>query len=178
MKKHDCYFEWMLRKVEMVKQGKGYRTLLTYLHDTEFRYSIPADENRAEDGIDLRYRFALEQGHKMPFAEAPQEAERPCSVLEMMVALAIRCEEHIMHDPAIGVRTSQWFWGMIANLGLNSMADDRFDEAFVDKRLSMFLDRAYEKNGEGGLFTVADCRFDLRKVEIWYQMCWYLDSIL
>lgn len=171
MIEHDCYFEWMLRKVGMDEQGKGYRKLLAHLHGTEFRYSIPTDENRAGDGVDLRYRFLLECGHE-------QESDEPCSVLEMMVALAIRCEEHIMHDPAIGSRTSQWFWGMIANLGLDSMSDDGYDERFVDERLSMLLDRTYKRNGEGGLFTVKDCRFDLRKVEIWYQMCWYLDSIL
>lgn len=171
MRKHDCYFEWMLRKVEI---GSEYQMLLAQLYDTDFRYSIPTDENRAKDGIDLRYRFALERGLELPF----RVEDTPCSVLEMMVALALRCEEHIMHDPDCGIRTAQWFWGMITNLDLDSMANDNFDEKFVDKRLSMLLDRTYKRNGEGGLFTVKDCRFDLRKVEIWYQMCWYLDGIL
>lgn len=178
MRRHDCYFEWMLRKIEIDNPVDEYRMLLARLHDTDFQYLIPTDENRAEDGIDLRHRFALEHGRGRPFREEPQDAGAPCSVLEMMVALAIRCEEHIMHDPAIGTRTSQWFWGMVKNLGLDSMTDDNFDERFVDKRIAMLLDRTYKKNGEGGLFTVKDCRFDLRKVEIWYQMCWYLDSIL
>ena len=35
---------------------------------------------------------------------------KTCSVLEMMIALAIRCEEHIMDDPDVGNRTGQWFW--------------------------------------------------------------------
>lgn len=43
---------------------------------------------------------------------------RPCSVLEMIIALAIRLEEHIMDDPDIGNRTGQWFWDMIVSLGL------------------------------------------------------------
>ena len=47
------------------------------------------------------------------------------------------------------------------------------DEDDVIKR---FLDRDYEPNGKGGLFTIKNCRQDLRKVEIWYQLCWYLDS--
>lgn len=40
--------------------------------------------------------------------------------LEMIIALAIRLEEHIMDDPDIGNRTGQWFWDMIVSLGLGS----------------------------------------------------------
>ena len=102
----------------------------------------------------------------------------PCSVLEMMIALAIRCEENIMDDPNIGDRTSQWFWGMVVNLGLGSMVDCRFDKQFVDETIRIFLNRKYAPNGNGGLFTIRDCDKDLRKVEIWHQLCWYLDKIV
>lgn len=143
------------------------------LHDTRFVYSIPRDENRARDGIDLRYRFALL--HDTP--SLVQYLEGPCSVLEMMIALAIRCEENIMDDPKVGDRTGQWFWGMIVNLGLGAMTDNRFDRQFVDEVVQRFLDRDYEPNGKGGLFTVRNCKYDLRTVEIWYQLNYYLDTI-
>ena len=39
-----------------------------------------------------------------------------CSVLEMMVALAICCEETYMDNPNIGNRTGQWFWNMVKNI--------------------------------------------------------------
>jgi hypothetical protein len=100
----------------------------------------------------------------------------PCSVLEMMIALAVRCEEHIMDDPNIGNRTGQWFWGMIVNLGLGAVTDERYDARLVDERIGRFLNRDYEPNGRGGLFTVRNCKYDLRDVEIWYQLCWYLDD--
>ena len=102
----------------------------------------------------------------------------PCSVLEMMVALAIRCEETIMDNPAYGDRTAQWFWGMIRTLGLYSMTDDRFDQEYVDMVIDRFLNRDYEPNGEGGLFKINNCKYDLRKIEIWYQLCWYLDRFV
>lgn len=143
----------------------SFRKLLIYLHQTEFRYSIRKDGNRAEDGIDLRGRYG-------------EITDDPCSVLEMMVALAIRCEEEIMDDPKFGNRTGQWFWGMINNLGLGSMSDDRFDRKYVDEVITRFLDRDYEPDGKGGLFTVKDCEYDLRDYEIWYQLCWYLDNIV
>jgi hypothetical protein len=101
----------------------------------------------------------------------------PCSVFEMMIALAIRCEENIMDDPSKGDRTGQWFWGMITNLGLGSMMDHRFNKIFVDDTIKRFLDRDYEPDGKGGLFRIRNTNKDLRTVEIWYQLCWYLDTI-
>ena len=38
----------------------SYRKLLEYLHTIEFTYILVMDSNRAEDGTDLRYRFAYE----------------------------------------------------------------------------------------------------------------------
>lgn len=170
------YFEWIFDLVcgKRYSKNVSYRKLLMHMHNTEFIYFIPKDANRAEDGIDLRYRFTLVVDNN----NALEYLDGPCSVLEMMVALAIRCEENIMDDPNVGDRTSQWFWGMVVNLGLGSMTDDIFDRRIVDDILDRFLNREYEPNGEGGLFTIKDCEKDLRKFEIWYQLCWYLDSIV
>ena len=164
------YFEWMYDLVGGMRGSAytSYRKLLMLLHNTEFVYSIPMDENRAEDGIDLRHRFSFTNSYLL---------DKPCSVLEMMVALSIRCEESIMDDTTMGDRTSQWFWGMIKNLGLNSMTDANFDKKYVENQVRAFLNRDYESDGRGGLFRVKDCEVDLRDVEIWYQLCWYLDSI-
>lgn len=169
------YFEWMVDLMcgERFHNEISYRKLLTHLHDTKFVYLIPKDRNRAEDGMNLRDRYAfLYDREDLPFY-----IDGPCSVLEMMVALAIRCEENIMDDPIIGDRTAQWFWGMVVNLGLGSMVDERYDEQYVTDCLTRFLNREYEPNGKGGLFTVRHCKRDLRNVEIWYQLCWYLDGI-
>ena len=61
---------------------------------------------------------------------------RPCSVLEMMIALSMRCEEQIMDDPDIGNRTGQWFWDMIDNLGLGEHERLKFDGRYVDEGAS------------------------------------------
>lgn len=168
------YFEWMFRLM-CGRRRRGYRQLLSLLHEIEFIYSIPLDENRAADGENLRYRFTYDKNYNRHILDS---ITGPCSVLEMMVALSVRCEEQIMDDPDIGNRTSQWFWEMIDNLGLSGMSDERFDEDFVREKIDIFLHREYKSNGEGGLFTVEDCRYDLRNVEIWYQMCWHLNDIL
>lgn len=171
----DDYFEWLLDWVCGKRYSKqvSYRRLLMLLHSIEFRYSIQRDRNRAKDGVDLRRRFALDRGDE----ELSGYLDGPCSVLEMMVALAIRCEECIMDDPHIGDRTGQWFWGMIVNLNLGSMIDSRFDEEYAIDIIERFLDREYEPDGEGGLFTIRHCLEDLRDVEIWVQLLWYIDSI-
>lgn len=173
------YFEWMydLACRDRYSEQISYRHLLRALHDINFYYIIPRDKNRAGDGIDLRYRFSCRRGYEQDGIDIYRYLNAPCSVLEMILALAIRCEETIMADPDIGDRTQQWFWGMIGNLGLGAMTDERFDRHVVDQTISRFLDREYEPNGKGGLFTVKNCGVDLRNVEIWYQMNWYLKRI-
>lgn len=171
------YFEWLCNIVcDSFSKQASYGNLLAYLHSVSYEYSLPMDENRAEDGIGMRYRFART---KVPISnvwDIMYELERECSMLEMMVALAVRCEEW-MDDTSYGDRTGQWFWQMVISLGLGGMTNACFDMDVVEPAITRFLDRAYEPNGKGGLFTINNCPRDLRKVQIWYQMCWYLDSI-
>lgn len=171
------YFEWIYNLVcgERFSEKLSYKKLLMHLHNTNFIYLIPKDGNRAQDGIDLRYRFAYEY---TDIEDADSYLKGPCSVLEMMVALAVRCEETIMDDPTKGDRTGQWFWNMIVSLGFGGMSDDRYDRFFVDKTLDRFLSRKYEQNGKGGLFTIRNPKRDMRRIEIWYQLCDYLNSIV
>lgn len=175
---NNAYFKWMHQLVCSTKRYSkkpSYLKLLRRLHSIEFRYSIPMDGNRAGDGVNLRYRFGYDCGYDATMIAAYLD-DRPCSVLEMMIALAMRCEEHIMDDPDEGNRLGQWFWNMIVNLNLGFMTDDHFDIEYVDEVIDIFLDRKYKRNGEGGLFTVHNTNRDLRTVEIWYQMGWYLNE--
>ncbi len=174
----DQYFDWMYQLVVDDRySNRSYRKLFTRLHDTEFTYTIPMDGNRYEDGINLRYRFGREYGYSDSMIAACLD-DRACSILEMMTALAIRCEENIMDDPEIGNRTGQWFWGMLVSLGLGSMDDVRFDRNYTDEVLERFLNHDYRRNGEGGLFTVRHSRMDMRRTEIWYQLNWYLNELV
>ena len=172
------YFEWICSLVSKQRLGKGisYNKLLRYLYDTEFIFIIKMDENRAEDGIGLRRRFDIDHGFESGYLSS-YLGNKPCSILEMMVALALRCEETIMLNGEYGDRTGQWFWGMIASLGLGSMTDDNYDEDYVEYSVNIFLNRRYRPDGRGGLFTIRGCNQDLRDVEIWIQLLWYLDSI-
>lgn len=176
---NDEYFEWMYRLVcnDRYYKNLSYRKLLQFLHNIEFIYIHERDENRAIDGVDFRYRFGYECGYSRDIIEQYLDTQ-PCSVLEMMIALAFTVEEHIMDDPAFGDRTGQWFWNMIVNLGLGAMCDTKFDVGYSEQIVLRFLNREYERNGEGGLFTVSDSRYDMRTAEIWHQTMWYLNEFL
>lgn len=168
------YFEYLYELIDARRFSRrvSYRKLLMHLHNIEFTWTVPFDDNRADDGVQLRRRFSLDRQD----AGLSNYISGPCSVLEMMIALAVRCETY-MDDTCYGNRTGQWFWGMIHNLGLSPMIDSEFDRRFVDEVIARFLNREYEPDGTGGLFTIRNCDRDLRTVEIWSQLNWYLDSI-
>ena len=171
------YFRWLIRKIDTPEYPvRNYTHLLNHLHSVFFISMIELDENRESDGIDLRYRFGYEAN--IDPEDIHQHIDtRPCTVLEMMVALCIRVEEHIMYDNDIGDRTGRWFWDMIESLGLEYEDNDNYNADEVSETISRFIRREYYSNGQGGLVTLPDCPHDLREVEIWYQVQWYLNSI-
>ena len=80
-----------------------------YLFNRDYIPACEMDVCRATDGINLRYRFASE--NDIPYGKIDAVFQGvPCSMLEMMVALAIRIEEHIMEDRSMGNRVGQWFF--------------------------------------------------------------------
>lgn len=176
----NVYFEWLHDWMcqDRYHRDISFRRMLMQLHDTEFVYTIRNDQNRADDGVTLRYRFAKSGVIDEPVDYILECLAGPCSVLEMMIALANRCEEDYMDDPAYGNRTVQWFWDMIANLGLGSMYDKYYDKGYVDDVLYKFLHRKYERDGRGGLFRIRGYTGDVRKMEIWKQMCYNIDTLM
>lgn len=167
------YVFWMYQRIDSPRNGlsvRSYSKLLEKLFRIPFRYNIEKDENRYGDGVSLRHAFYYETGTEVSL--------EGCSVLEMMVALAIRCEEDIMSDSERGDRVPLWFWDMIRSIGLIDCRDNNFMESYVTSRINGFLDRTYSRDGDGGLFTLPNCEANLRYIEIWEQMCWYLDRLI
>lgn len=173
------YFDWLVKKIsinDIFVNEKNYTKLLTYLYNRSFNnYILPMDGNRYEDGIDLRYSgFGYECNVDQHEIERYLD-HRECSMLEMMVALAIKAE-NIVGDSELGDRTGVWFWHMIANLNLIWMTDDHYNEEKVVFAIDCFINHDYKPDGEGGLFWVKDPPHDMRDVEIWKQMCWFLNE--
>lgn len=171
------YYTWIAGfTTSWLSEYGNYGKLMDYLYSRDFYSIVDFDSNRAADGKDLRLKF-VESTNTYNYRDAYLYLSGDCSVLEMMAALALKCEEQIMRDFTIGDRSKIWFYTMISSLGLSEMTDENFDEKYVSEVIDRLLSREYESNGRGGLFTVDDPPEDMRSVDIWYQLNYYLRSI-
>lgn len=171
----DSYFHWLCGLVNADDPNCSYYDLMRILFDTEFRWSIRNDENRAQDGILLRGTFLKSSDSE---GAGIGDIQGPCTVLEMLIALATRIDIDIMWDPDKGDQTMRWFWEMVQNLGLDGFDDDDFEGEdgyrFVPFIVDRWLDRRYRWDGIGGLFPLKNPTCDQRETEIWYQMNVYM----
>lgn len=168
----DRYLDWL--RQQAMGQDRSYDSLLKFLYFKPFVYTIRMDENRAEDGVELRYLFGSRNGISFEDISTGLDSGRDCSMLEMMVGLALRCESQIMIDMEEGEQPERWFSIMIQNLGLGSQTNDRFDPDQAEYIVDRFLAHQYSYNGDGSLFSVCKPRHDMRKTDLWYQAMWYL----
>jgi len=182
VKSMNEYFEWMYGQACTDSVGNyipNYKELLHYLNAKQFNYTLAMDGNRESDGIYLRYLYSCDVGMPAPVAASEIDIY-PCSMLEMMIALCRRMEE-VMSDSDYGDRTGQWFFEMIESLGLIDMVDGNFNFDICEEAMERFINRTYEPNGKGGLFTLKfsleypPC--DVRNLEIWDQAMMYLNEV-
>lgn len=175
----EKYFHWLYGLVypmdDQLPEEYRKTKLLRYLFETPFYSSMVMDENRISDGIALRYDFGFRFGYDDRTVLTYLD-DRDCSVLELMIGLAVRCEQQIMADINYGDRTTQWFRKMVASLGFNGMNNRNYDEMYVARVVDKFLNHDYEPNGRGGLFELSAPSRDMRTVEIWGQLCDYLNE--
>jgi hypothetical protein len=123
----DDYYIWLCDLVDLDAHS-GYSNLISFLYDTEFVWSVAKDANRAGDGRQLREDYIYEVGWG-DCLDGDWLIE-PCSIFEMLVALARRTRIDIMPD--YDMETSDWFWIFIEKLGFDRYDDGCiFDEKFV-----------------------------------------------
>ena len=139
---------------------------------------LEMDYPRVVDGENLRYRFGQEHGYTYEDVEE-HLFDRPCSILELLIALARRCEDEIMCNTEFGDRTGLWFWIMLTNLGLGKFTDESFNPDLVDDILETFVMRTYDRDGSNGnIFIFSDRTQDIRKIDLWYQMNWFISDFI
>lgn len=179
---NELYFKWICSMVFPDENFRNkYSNVLYLLHNTPFEYILALDENRKMDGIDLRYHFSC--ACKIPHDVICINSNiNQCSMLEMMVALAKRCEDDVMSDLSYGDRTAQWFLMMFYNLGLNNYDDESWDVNTyyeVKNIIKKCMFREYESNGSnGGLFITSNSHYDLRNMQLWDQMCLCMNELI
>lgn len=170
----ELYLRWLYGQVASVNLKNPawtYWSLLRQLYTKQYIWFIPNDDNRMEDGRDLRYEFANQNQ-----LELDEEWSRlGCSILEMLIGLSRR-----LSFEADG-EARDWFWQLITNLDLRSTSDADYKSypdtfVLVDSALERLIWRTYRADGRGGLFPLKRPREDQTKVEVWYQMSRYLSQ--
>jgi hypothetical protein len=160
------YFHWLVGQIE---DGGEYEEALRVMHDVEFVWTVPNDDNRIVDGMDLRVEFL----HDRSIFDIPAKDFGFCSVLEVMIGLSRRLAFAVGEDPA------GWAWQLMDNLGLTKFKGPLSVNkgGKVHEIVHRVIWRTYEPDGTGGFFPLAWPREDQRKVELWYQMGAYIEEI-
>lgn len=160
------YYQWLVEKTGL-NPGE-YSSLLSALYYIPFRWSgnIRTDSNRAKDGLVLRCDYQAETG-LLPFVKGD------CSVLEMLVALAIRIDD-VLGTPG-ETHIDEWFQIMVGNLGLLEETNDYFSGYEVESTIDRWLDRDFSYNGKGGIFPMVNSPEDQREIPLWDQMACYFN---
>ncbi len=166
----ELYLNWLYSQVGDVRRRnprKTFWSILRLLYVTQFIWMIPNDDNRVEDGKNLRYEFL----HENQINTVDRNwMQLPCSFLEMLVALSRR-----LAFEADG-ETADWFWHLMGTLDLIKYNDGvQIPHEQVEDILNRVMYRTYRVDGHGGLFPLKNNHgLDQTKVEIWYQLNAYL----
>lgn len=170
----SVYFNWLYTRVAHEFNPTPtltFNILLRELQQTEFVWFLSGDDNRAEDGKQLRLLFANSFSLNLSIEETQLWMQINCSMLEMLIALADRAEFQT------GLSTREWFWIFIENLGLKECNDaSGIPLTFIKDAIYKVIWRTYDTNGLGGLFPLDETNNDQRKVELWYQLAEYINQ--
>jgi hypothetical protein len=165
----ELYLTWLYGQVASVEEtdlSQTYWRLAKICYSKEFVWTVPNDDNRAEDGKDLRQEF---YGDKKRDQVDQHWMSMGCSMLEMFIALARKADFEYEKTPGA------WFWEMMNNCRLSQFADNEsFSDEDVEVLLEKIIWRTYRPDGHGGLFPLDAITQDQRRVELWYQMQAYL----
>jgi hypothetical protein len=175
----DEYFKWLYRQID--KERGSFRKLCWILYNKPFRWHVPNDDNRAQDGLELRQLFMEENNLDETHIEVKYFLKGECTIFEMLVGLARRIDYQTIDLQTPAIQTAKWFWKLIENLQLDSFRDstlfDLGSEETIEYIIEKMLDRTYDFNGIGSLFPMKrKPPKDMRKVEIWYQLMLWLDE--
>lgn len=160
-----AYFEWLTSQIHTPTNGKTYGELFSRMHNLEFVWIVPNDDNRVQDGLDLRAEFLHGTRRRL--------ALNGVSMLEILVSLSRRVAF------TAGGDAEQWAWRLIKNLHLHKASDPLSDTMSkrIDETLYALVWRTYQPNGQGGFFPLKYTDQDQTKIEIWYQMNAYVNEM-
>jgi len=168
MTEREAYFEWLCTCVD-VPEDKDYTTLFEIMHLKEFVWVIGNDDNRIQDGRDLRILYASERygESEARIIKMRDIYDDPVSTFEVLIGLSERLG--FLIDVAGPVCAQM----LIQNLELDKYRNDIHR---IEDVLDRLIWRTYKPNGVGGFFPLRHASRDQTKVEIWYQMAKWIEE--
>lgn len=165
----ELYFRWLYDQVadsRITDPSRTYWHFCKLLYTREFVWFVANDNNRIEDGKELRHEFV----DQLELEQVDEGWMRlGCSFLELLVAMSRRLSFMAEGEPR------DWFWHMLENIGLHEYNDRKalpFQD--IEEVLDQVMWRKYHYNGVGGLFPLEGPCQDQRRIELWYQLCAYV----
>jgi hypothetical protein len=169
----DRYFVWLYSQVASPDVGDrelSYWRLLKQLYEKQFVWFVSRDDNRTEEGKELRIAFLRQEGLTKNDVDR-NWVDIGCSFLELTIAMSRRLQFEIDPDSSL----AYWFWEVLMeNIGLRHYNDAaEYQHCDVDEILNRVIFRQYEPDGTGGFFPLQHPSQDQRGVELWYQLSAY-----
>lgn len=159
----ELYFEWLRDQSTPSDTISTYDAVLRRLYNTRYVPLETLDDNRAEDGKELR-----EEWHDLynDYASEIDDTwfEEDCSILEMFVALSRRCEFQTTH-------TSAQHWVSIFLMNLDILISDfefEINQDYIDSTIDDFT------NGVQTIFPTNVPNGSSK--QLWYQMMDYIEE--
>lgn len=163
----DGYFLDLYEETGLNSRG-DYVEIAHLLFDIPFKAALTLDLNRSYDALVLREEIISRRGNK--YSGQP-------NCLEVLWCLALDMSDLSLEGDGYSDPTDD-FWELFSNLGLQkfkemgSISEAREAHFLINN----WLDRRYDRSGNGGIFPLRKAGTDQRKVEIWYQMQEYLEE--
>ena len=162
------YYNWLVSQIKTGNPNKSYLGMFEIMHNTEYYFLIPNDDDRVGDGKHLRVDFFREEvGRRYRKGDLDIKF---VSFLEVLIGLSRRVAFQAGNDP------SYWAWRLIKNLGLNKCSDPLSSGQIqkVEYTLEDQIWRNYDRKGHGGFFPLERSIEDQTKIDVWRQMNAYV----
>jgi hypothetical protein len=165
----EDYLRWLVPQIRDVEKSPMFWDLFKIMFEKEFEWLVPNDDNRLQDGLDLRAEFC----YANHIRAGSLNRMGHCSFLEVLIGLSRRMAF------AAGGSAQGWAWQFVENLELTRMSDPlgRRRLRKVNEILDTAIWRTYTPDGVGGFFPLAWPDEDQTKKELWYQMAAYIDEL-
>lgn len=181
------YFNWLTSLVDNPPNGKNYSKLFECLHKYKFKAINNFDKNRQNDAMELRKVYCNSIYYKIyVFSNCPEtmllddDNLELCTFLELLICLSKRMEFEMTSDSDMDYSMNRWFWELISNIDFTRFDNEYWDELDSEKniveRINLINERKYANNGYGGLFPTNEPPYNMRKLQLWYQMMKYLQE--